>query len=270
MLDQTYQIQKFQVGKNTSNAAVWGDSGRYPLAIELLEQVYGYRNRLEQLETDNSPTLVRHAFAEQKTLKLTWYSNLDHLKSDVHSDQGNKTLSPKRIREVARSMFRDCWDRERKQNKKLSFYNSIKDNFEIENYLQNVDLKHRQMKCMAQIRSSSHRLNIETGRHGIEKRSNVLNRVCHHCSDLTNLKYLAELPFFAPICEDESHVLQTCPLYDDLRTNAAETIKEHLQVDLKRLISDKELLPRFGGLLAKIFDRRFLANSKNNFSKLIR
>ena len=163
-------------------------------------------------------------------------------------------------------MFRDCWDRERKQNKKLSFYNSIKDTFEIENYLQNVDLKHRQMKCVAQIRSSSHRLNIETGRHGIEKRSNVLNRVCHYCSDLTNLKYLAELPFFAPICEDASHVLQTCPLYDDLRTNAAEAIKEHLQVDLKRLFSDKELLPRFGGLIAKIFDRRFLVNSKNNFS----
>ena len=254
------------VGKYTSNAAVWGDSGRYPLAIELLEQLYGYRNRLEQLDTDNSPTLVRHAFAEQKTLKLTWYSNLDHLKSDLYSDQGHKTLSPNRIREVARSVFRDCWDRERKQNKKLSFYNSIKDIFEIENYLQNVDLKHRQMKCVAQIRSSSHRLNIETGRHGLEKRSNVLNRACHYCSDLTNLKYLAELPFFAPIYEDESHVIQTCPLYDDLRTNAAEAIKEHLQVDLKRLFSDKELLPRFGRLLAKIFDRRFLVNSKNNFS----
>ena len=79
------------VGKYTSNAAVWGDSGRYPLAIELLEQLCGYQNHLEQLETDNSPTLVRHAFAEQKTLKLTWYSNLDHLKSDLHSDRGGGT-----------------------------------------------------------------------------------------------------------------------------------------------------------------------------------
>ena len=68
---------------------------------------------------------------------------------------------------------------------------------------------------------------------------------------------------------DESHVLQTCPLYDDLRTNAAEAIKEHLQVDLKRLFSDKELLPRFGGLLVKILDRRFPINSKNNSSRVI-
>ncbi|KAL5262983.1 hypothetical protein ACHWQZ_G008408 [Mnemiopsis leidyi] len=172
-------------------------------------------------------------------------------------EAGSASLSPKQIRGVARSVFQGCWNRERKQNRKLCFYNSIKDKLEIENYLQDVNLKPQQLKRIAQMRTSSHRLNIETGRHGIVKRNTVLNRVCHHCSDLTYLEYLAELPFFDPICEDEIHVLKSCPLYEDLRTNAHPAVKEHLQTDLKELFTDKELLPRFGGLISKIFDRRF-------------
>ncbi|KAL5258389.1 hypothetical protein ACHWQZ_G009029 [Mnemiopsis leidyi] len=245
------------VGKFTSNAAVWGDSGRHPLAIELLEQVFAYQQRLEQLDRDNSLALVRHAYAEQKLLNLTWFSNLRNLHADLCQEAGSASLSPKQIRGVARSVFQGCWNRERKQNRKLCFYNSIKDKLEIENYLQDVNLKPQQLKRIAQMRTSSHRLNIETGRHGIVKRNTVLNRVCHHCSDLTYLEYLAELPFFDPICEDEIHVLKSCPLYEDLRTNAHPAVKEHLQTDLKELFTDKELLPRFGGLISKIFDRRF-------------
>ena len=36
------------VNKTTSNAAIWGDTGRYPLAIELSSQVYNYWERLEK------------------------------------------------------------------------------------------------------------------------------------------------------------------------------------------------------------------------------
>ena len=57
------------VNKYTSNATMWGDTGRYPLAIELSSQVYGYLERLEKLHSNNSPSLVRHAYAEQKK---TW------------------------------------------------------------------------------------------------------------------------------------------------------------------------------------------------------
>ena len=248
------------VGKYTSNAAVWGDSGRYPLAIELLEQVYAYRKRLEQLDADDSSALVRHAFAEQRLLNLTWFSSLRNFQSDLRSESGLVELSPKQSKQSARSVFQSCWDRERQQNRKLSFYNSIKDEFEIENYLQNSTLKHRQIKCIAQIRTSSHRLNIETGRHGVDKRNNVLNRVCHHCCDQTYLKDFVELPFFAPIYEDESHVLQSCPRYDDLRSSTTEAIKDHLQTDLKGIFSDDALLPRFGGLITKIFERRFVVD----------
>ena len=96
----------------------------------------------------------------------------------------------------------------------------------------------------------------------MDKRNNVLNRVCHHCCDQTYLKDFVELPFFAPIYEDESHVLQSCPRYDDLRSSTTEAIKDHLQTDLKGIFSDDALLPRFGGLITKIFERRFKVDQK--------
>jgi hypothetical protein len=53
------------VNKYTSNNAVWGDTGRYPLAIELSSRVFGYLERLENLSNGNtasfSPTCIRGA-----------------------------------------------------------------------------------------------------------------------------------------------------------------------------------------------------------------
>ena len=71
---------------------------------------------------------------------------------------------------------------------------------------------------MAQLRTISHQYNIETGRH-CQNRESVVNRICTTCSknDDDTVTLLAELPFFDPIVEDETYVIQTCPLYEDLR-----------------------------------------------------
>ena len=47
------------VNKFTSNCAVWGDTGRYPLGIELSTQVYGYMDRLEKLCISDSGSLLQ-------------------------------------------------------------------------------------------------------------------------------------------------------------------------------------------------------------------
>ena len=71
---------------------------------------------------------------------------------------------------------------------------------------------------MAQLRTSSHQYNTATGRHG-QNRESVVNRIYTTCSenDDDTVTLLAELPFLDPIVEDETHVIQTCPLYEDLR-----------------------------------------------------
>ena len=65
------------VSRKTSNAPIWGDTGRYPLGIELSKQVFNYFERLKKLDNENSASLVRHAFCEQRYLNLSWYASLN-------------------------------------------------------------------------------------------------------------------------------------------------------------------------------------------------
>ena len=44
--------------------------------IELTEQVCSYLERLQRMDTENSTGCVRHALVEQRSLELSWYSNL--------------------------------------------------------------------------------------------------------------------------------------------------------------------------------------------------
>ena len=48
------------VNKYTANAAVWGDTGHYPLVITHAKQVFAYRERLEKLDKENSQALVKN------------------------------------------------------------------------------------------------------------------------------------------------------------------------------------------------------------------
>ena len=126
------------VNKFTSNCAVWGDTGRYPLGIELSSQVYGYLERLEKLSVDSSESLVRHAFEEQKILNLTWFKRLQAAKDIIVQRKGTskeQALNPKQIRTELREYFVEQWNNERSRNGKMGFYNSVKTEFGQENYL---------------------------------------------------------------------------------------------------------------------------------------
>ena len=62
------------VHRKTSNAGVWGESGRYPLIYECINLTLKYAQRLKNLK-DNS--LVSLAFKEQMNMKLDWYRGLE-------------------------------------------------------------------------------------------------------------------------------------------------------------------------------------------------
>ncbi len=259
------------VGKYTSNAAVWGDTGRYPMVVNLSNQVYSYFRRLEQMDADEADTLVRHAFAEQRTLQLTWYKNLEVIHSAliVPSDETPLKVAPATIKDAMKARFIEEWSLNRQENKKLGFYNLIKESFSCETYL-SINLSHKQSKRIAQLRTSAHRFNIETGRHDNAKRSTILNRLCYQCctNDRNTMDSLAELPFFPPIIEDEIHVLRTCSLYEDLRHRLSQSAKTCLFSDIPRLFKDKKLIIEMAMFLVKIWHRRFPEKpTKNNTSK---
>ena len=247
------------VNKYTSNAAIWGDTGRYPLGVELSALALGYLERLEKLDANDSTTLVRHALVEQRKLNLLWYSRLNATRNaagTLHTTGG--MASPSLVRDWIRKSFIQQWNTERLENKKLAFYNSIKTEFGYEKYL-NLNLSHFKMKRLAQFRTSSHQYNVETGRHGILRRKNVLNRICTQCStnEMETLEHLAALPNFEPIIEDEIHVLRTCVLYEDLRHNLSQLTKTCLFADLYRLFTEEDLIRETSKFLAKAHERRF-------------
>ncbi len=62
------------VNRKSSNAGVWGESGRYPLIYECIKLTMKYVERLNKLD-DNS--LVKLAFEEQKNMNLSWYKGIE-------------------------------------------------------------------------------------------------------------------------------------------------------------------------------------------------
>ena len=203
------------VHKKTSNSPVWGDTGRYPLGIELSKQLFSYFDRLQSLDMSNSDSLVRHAFCEQRSLNLRWYSGLTTAKTYLSNQSSNNF--PSQLRSSFREKFVEKWQEERQLNSKLSFYNTVKEEFNTECYL-NIWLSREETRRLAQIRTSSHQLRIETGRYGT-RRMDITNRTCQYCSSQDEVFLLSKLPFFDPILEDENHVLNICPLYDHARRN---------------------------------------------------
>ena len=174
------------VGKNTSNIGVWGDTGKYPLAITSIKQVIDYYERIsaEPGGEDSEPSLVHHAIKEQKTLRLPWQQAIEEIKvrftDGSHEDaipisslSTTRVALGKLIRERMQSLFRSHWVKQKRLNGKLGFYNSIKANFGEEPYLQLTQKPYEKAKNVARIRMSSHKLHIETGRYQQKPRSQM-------------------------------------------------------------------------------------------------
>ena len=113
-------------------------------------------------------------------------------------------------------------------------------------------------KRVAQLRTSSHQYNIETGRHG-QNRESVVNRICTTCSknDDDTVTLLAELPFFDPIVEDETHVIQTRPLYEDLKKKLKAPTYIVIHEDPRLLFQTSTEIRDFSRFLTNIHERRF-------------
>ena len=244
------------VKRPTPNPAVWGDTGCYPLAIVLTKQVFDYMKRLKTMEVDGINSLVMFAYKEQQELSLNWWSNLRQIQSKSESLVVKEPSDcPSRIQKNLKLHFIDQWNAVRKDQSKLSFYNSIKESFCQEDYL-DLNISHDESKRLAQTRMSAHQFNIETGRYGF-KRANRLYRRCETCStkDLDILNGLNELPFFDLIVEDEWHVLRTCPLYEDLRSVLSGEAKCALFNDMGSFLSS--MANETGRYLVKVWKRRF-------------
>ena len=99
--------------------------------------------------------------------------------------------------------FKASWARCINSSEKLSFYTTIKSDFGWENYLDHAS-NFNIRRSTAQLRCSSHKLRIETGRHS---KINRADRLCVYCfSELSSSQV-----------DDENHLLSSCPIGDKER-----------------------------------------------------
>ena len=159
---------------------------KIPLALELTKQVFCYYEHLQKLEFEGSDSLVSHVYCEQRHLNLAWYNKLTELRQTIQDRVKNHVNYPSQMRKSLHTTFCEIWEAERKTYRKLGFYNSIKETFGCETYL-NIGLSYQEQKRLAQFRTSSHRYIAETGRYK-QKHESVkswLISVPYHSSSLS-------------------------------------------------------------------------------------
>ena len=181
------------------------------------------------------------------------------------------------IKEALLNKFKSTWKHAVADSSKLEFYAQVKGNVALESYL---DIKNREVRrSVAQLRSSSHRLNIETARYlntttaftsscrSSKCRSSFSkewSRSCKTCCS-QEVEFLQQLPFAVkPITEDERHILATCPAYHHLRTRLSDSIKSSLLAWDERLTTlfDEPSVHEFALYVHKIFQTRFPKHKK--------
>ena len=251
------------VPKGTSNAAVYGDTGRIPLVLSILKQFVNFFNCLSLLDRNDSNSIARHAFAEQKQLKLPWYTAVQSLTQQL--DPRMENVEEHKTRTLPNALlcekngqiwFSEAWKNECQLNKKLKFYCSLKENLGLEPYIKQCS--HKISKALAKLRMSSHELNIEAGRYGAKYQSKHINRCCPTCTDLETLELILELPGeHNPIIEDELHVLKACLLYEDISTELDNATLTHISSGNLQPLFNEYSVTNLANYINKIFKLRF-------------
>ena len=179
---------------------------------------------------------------EQQALNLPWYTTLLELWNceEEHDDiaiPNSKKRHSQAIQERTQNRFIEIWNTERLSNRKLRFYNTIKDKFRQEKCLQLTQKRNQGRAAdLAKLRMLAHKLSIETGRYQSKP---VETWNCHLCttSDENTADAFFQLPFLEQFAEGGQHLLTECPYYEDIRRSLPESIRSNGD-NFKSLLTD--------------------------------
>ena len=192
------------VHNNTSNLAVRGETGRYPLLQKI--QVLKYWSKILMKPPSS---VIYKMYKILCTLNnsgfTTWCSHVEQMLYDcnlqhvwINQECDSKTI--KLFSSLQHRIYNNYWFNEIRNivsNPKLRTYCTFKFEFVLEPYLLNVkDFKLR--KLITRFRVSNHSLHIEKGRH-MKPKIPIEERLCYICKN--------------DVIEDEQHFLCMCPMY---------------------------------------------------------
>jgi hypothetical protein len=196
------------VTANSCNNAIMGDLGRYPLYIDTAKRCVKFWLRILRLPTNRLTRLCYDMLKHFDNLgHINWVTYLrQNLYQNgygyVWENQGvaNEKSFVLQYVDRLKNQYIQQWSSNCRDNNKLLYYTQYKDTYDIEAYVNTIDIS-KFRSALASFRSSSHSLLVERGRHfGISREQ----RVCIYCETLI---------------EDELHFVMCCPLYEDLRIN---------------------------------------------------
>ena len=127
-------------------------------------------------------------------MKINEYYNFNHFNYSSLND-----CKIKQYINIMKQKYISHWNQTLQNSQKLSFYNTIKNNYSPSTYL-DLTRKNPLRKTLVKLRISCHKLRIETGRYDNIPRN---ERICNFCN--------------CNKIEDETHFLLDCPAYSQVR-----------------------------------------------------
>ena len=191
------------VHRKSTNDAVRGELGRFPVLISILNNSYRYIKLMDK-SSNNSLVKISCMDEDLRSLDISWYNSMSRMINIF--DQSRSFYHD------MKNVYKINWKNSiQLPTSKLRIYSQFKKEFSIENYILQFPLKIR--RNLTRLRISAHNLAVETGRYTNTKasKSNESDkRSCFHCK----------------ITESEFHLVFECPLYHEARKKLVEHLHD--------------------------------------------
>ena len=209
-----YMKSVLGIKQNTCNVMVYGETGKYPISLEAMLNSVKYFVRLYEMREGS---LVKQMFNEltrsHNSGFSTWISEIRSMLNRYSVDYSEINKDTVTVfKEAIHTVYLECWRNKLNSNiyPIVRTYKLLKNDYCMEPYLyNNKDYKFRHALC--KLRTSSHLLEIEKGRHSKPK-TDLSLRICKLCNNKE--------------IEDEFHFLIECHTYIDGRFLLYERISE--------------------------------------------
>ena len=204
------------VNTKTSNAAVMGGLGRFPLFMSIIKSTLRYIIHINEIK-DTRPLLDAAITADEDLCSTkSWRKRIVKIITLFNCNL-NKTPQSKDITNIIKQMkdsYLNHWKKSlgdtESEEGKLYLYRKIKTNFGMEPYLRQVNKK-KFRRAMTAFRISAHNLEIETGRYITDKQSANKNTSIKRDDRFCTLCYEAN---GGKIMGDEKHAAVVCPRFN--------------------------------------------------------
>ena len=202
------------VHNKSTNKAVMGELGRYPLTLDVLVQIVKFFIHVNE-NKNNSPLLEAALTENLGTLgksKKTWINIINNIVTEAGYNLKNLSSKSipyikKHLQKVYDKLWFDAVQNQgcKRDEGKLSTYRQIKFNFKMEEYLTSVRVK-KHREALTKMRISAHRFAVETGRY-TRPPTPRCDRICQYCRQKCNEN----------IVENEFHIVTECPRFNEPR-----------------------------------------------------